>query len=260
MREVYAVIADRDVLAAMAGIAEPPYAGVCIVDGNSAECHMADGPARVEALVRGVPCCPYREGNPVALPGIDAEMEALGLLAEEALRAAASAGLPQGFVPASPRMEGGLRARLTEFGLDLAVSAELARRLGWKEGDGLSLGASRDGLVAVARGGGGAFLASTMDAPGELRLDRDLSGLPLWMPLVPSGWSSPEYCVSGGAIVLSRESLASVPDEPRPAADGGRLPPPDDGGERPAGNGRGFGGLSGMLRLAFGRGRRAPAL
>lgn len=234
MTFVYAVVADRDCLAALAGISELPYAGVCIVDGDAATCHLAEGAGQVEELVRGLPCCPSRPGNPVALPSIEAELEALSLLAEEALRAARPAVLPPGFSPATPRMEGGLRARLTDFGLDLAVSVELARTLGWAEGDGVTLGVSPSGLLAVARGGHGAFLTRSLSSPGELHLDRDLSGLPLEAPLGRTEWVQPQYCLSGGAVVLSWRHLAAAPGimAERSAAEGyaPRLAPPGRSG------------------------------
>lgn len=258
----YAVIADRDCLAELAGTPDVPYAGVCLVDGDEAVCHMVDGPGQIEALVEGIPCCPSRPGGPAALPGLEAELEALRFLADEAIRACSPPALPAGFSPALPRMMGGLRARLSEFGLEIAVSVELARSLGWMAGDGVTLGVAQSGLFAVARGGGGAFLEESLETPGELRLDRDLSGLPLDVQLGPTGWVSPEYCVSEGALVLSWRSL----EEGRAAATPSGLSFPSEEYGRPPENRGVLKRLARVLWLGGGPrrphsgGRSSPAL
>jgi len=263
MTQRYAVIADRDCLVALSGTDSVPYAGVCLVDGDEAACHMVDGPAQIDALVEGIPCCPSRPGNPVALPGLEAELEALRFLADEAIRAGAPPALPAGFVPARPRMMGGLRARLSEFGLEIAVSLELARSLGWTAGDGITLGVGQPGLFAVARGGSGAFLEESLETPGELRLDRDLSGLPLDVQPGPAGWVSPEYCVSEGSLILSWRSLEAG----RAAeASSGMIFPEAESGSPPKARTGVFRRLGRMLWLGGGsrrvhrEGRAGPAL
>ena len=122
---------------------------------------------------------------------------------------AESLSFPPGFQPALPRMAGGLRARMTGYGVDLAVSDSLAAALGWRDGGTVSLGASSCGrLLAVSRGGNGATLSRDTSDPGFLCIDRDLSGIPLDMPLAETEWRWPEYQASAGTLVLALSAFA----------------------------------------------------
>lgn len=125
--------------------------------------------------------------------------------------AEADPSFPPGFVPALPRLAGGLRVRMTGYGLDLAVSDALAAALGWREGMNVSMGASACGrMLAVSRGGRGATLVRDASDPGCLGIDRDLSGVPLGVPLAETGWLQPEYQVDGASLVIAIPSPVSA--------------------------------------------------
>lgn len=207
----YAVVLGPDTLPVQSSARRPFNYAVCVIEGDSATCHMLASRADVEALVGQMPCSPSSYGNGAALPSFSAEAEALAILGDELSAAEASfapARLPHGFLPAMPRLQGGLSARLTDYGLDLAVSLELAAGLGWREGDGLALGVSQCGkLLAIAKGPGGAMLASNFTEPGKLHLDRDLSGVPLGFTLGETPWTMPQYHAADGAVVIAVSDL-----------------------------------------------------
>lgn len=237
----YAVVADEATMAALLGVGRTGLVGACIVDGDMAECHVLERREDLDALVSGIPTCPSGYGSETAFPDFASEAEALSMIADAAAaKAAAEAdpSFPPGFAPALPRMAGGLRVRMTGYGLDLAVSGSLAAALGWREGTNVSLGVSSCGrLLAVSRGGKGASLVRDLSDPDFLCLDRDLSGIPLGVDLVETGWLEPEYQADRASLVLAVPSpLAPAPSAPAAsevpqagAASGRavpRLPPP----------------------------------
>jgi len=203
----YAVVADEQAMAGLLGIGRTSLVGACIVDGDMAECHVLNGRDGLAALLEGIPTSPSGYGSGAAFPDFAAESEALSMLADAAaarIADEADPSFPPGFVPALPRLAGGLRVRMTGYGLDLAVSDHLAAALGWREGSSVSLGVSSCGrLLSISRGGKGATLTREGADPGFLCLDRDLSGIPLDVPLAESGWTQPEYQASEGSLVLA---------------------------------------------------------
>lgn len=230
MTSRYAVVADEATMAGLLGKPSTSLVGVCVVDGGTATCHVLEGRSGLAEAVRGLPCSPSGYGAGTALPDFAAEMEALALIADEA---ASSAGdmadpvFPAGFLAGLPRMAGGLSCRLTEYGLDMAVSLDLAAGIGWKEGDRVSMGRSSCGrLLAVSKGGSGATLARPVSDPGSLHLDRDLSGLPLHVRLGETPWKAVEYQISGSSVILAvpepdsgaKETVPALPAPGGPAA------------------------------------------
>lgn len=231
--ENFAVVIEPEAVRAMAS--SPSVAGyaVCVVTGDAAICHLVETRQEVERLVGSLPVAPSGYSCEAALLPFEVEAEAIALLADEIASLSAlhqPSKLPDGFLPGMPRLEGGLKVRLTEYGLDIAVSLALASGLGWREGDGLMLGASPCGrFIAMAKGPGGPALVREVSDPGMLQIDRDLSGVPLGIELGQTDWVFPQYQTREGAIVLAaadltrrkpvrREEVTTVvlpPDQPR---------------------------------------------
>lgn len=222
MMSRYAVVADEETMAALLGTPSTSLVGVCVVDGGTATCQVLDGRSGLAEAVKGLPCSPSGYGAGTALPDFASEMEALALIADEAASAAADMAepiFPAGFMAGLPRMAGGLSCRLTEYGLDIAVSLDLAAGIGWKEGDRVSLGRSTCGsLLVVSKGGSGATLARHVSDPGSLHLDRDLSGIPLHVRLGETAWQAAEYQLAGSSVILAVPDAGSGGAKSQPPA------------------------------------------
>jgi hypothetical protein len=142
----FAVVLSSEFLVAEFGEHFVGKAGLCrVADGQSETQIIPD--FMLASLLEGYAVAPERSGYPSVLLPIHAELEGVRLIREEAesLCRIEASSLPPFFRRLSALETGGLLIDLSEGRVSFELRPSLAARLGFRDGDRISLGVSHDG-------------------------------------------------------------------------------------------------------------------
>lgn len=181
--------------------------GVAIVTGGDVEflLYPTDG-ASVASLVSRIgslPTCPAMPwAESTAVIDYDREMDLFAQMVRHfgfnKTPNEGTAPVLPGFRPASLARQGDLAVKVSDFGIDVALTGDLARG-GWLSGErGLALHISDNGKeLALVRTEGGVSMA-----PTESGIETSHSIPGLQKPEATDSWIYPEYRIMGDALVF----------------------------------------------------------
>ncbi|NTF17497.1 hypothetical protein G6L37_03725 [Agrobacterium rubi] len=210
----YALITPEETVSALSDGMIQGRLAVCVVRDAVAEVHVA-WPADVARLTRGLPIVPSVRGQETAHLQFDEEMEAMQAI-EDAVRSEVSRltfGLPPSFMEVQPVLTSGLSMMFQEHGLDVRLSARLAERIRWKEGDTVAFGISPDGSIGVIYcDEPGTPLTPSQSELGNLEVSSYLA-LPTRFADYSTDWASVGYWISAGRIYFQMDQFETVDDQ-----------------------------------------------